>query len=248
MEIIIRGLSRNFGKKKALERVSVTIPSGIYGLLGPNGAGKTSLMRILATLLEPSDGEVIVNGVPIRETEKIREMTGYLPQEFSFYGNMSVYGALDYLGMLSCIPAKVCRERILTLLEQVNLRENARTREKALSEGMKRRLGIAQALLHDSEQSKAIREIVSTKKISHWKILLLRFTMSLLILILMISLFAGIMIWNNCTFPFALYVAETEASAAALGSMGFAAAAWSRSVVAGYLVSAGYFLLRGVCL
>lgn len=149
MEIIIRDLSRNFGKKKALERVSVTIPSGIYGLLGPNGAGKTSLMRILATLLEPSDGEVIVNGVPIRETEKIREMTGYLPQEFSFYGNMSVYGALDYLGMLSCIPSKVRRERIRTLLEQVNLKENARTRVKALSGGMKRRLGIAQALLHD---------------------------------------------------------------------------------------------------
>ena len=98
------------------------------------------------------------------------------------------------------------------------------------------------------EQSKAIWEIVSAKKISYWKILLLRFTMSLLTLILMISLFAGIMIWNNCTFPFALYVAETAASAVALGSMGFAAAAWSRSAVVGYLVSAGYFLLRGVCL
>lgn len=98
------------------------------------------------------------------------------------------------------------------------------------------------------EQSKVIREIVSTKKIPYWKILLLRFTMSLLVLILMIGLFAGIMIWNNCTFPFALYVAETVASAVMLGSMGFTVAAWSRSVIVGYLVSAGYFLLRCVCL
>lgn len=149
MEIVIKNLSKNYGKKKALENVSVTIPSGIYGLLGPNGAGKTSLMRILATLSDASGGEIVVNGVPIRETKKIREMTGYLPQEFSFYGNLSVYGALDYLGLLSCIPAKVRRERIPVLLEQVNLKENTRTKVKALSGGMKRRLGIAQALLHD---------------------------------------------------------------------------------------------------
>ncbi len=149
MEITIRNLSKNYGKKKALEHISVTIPSGMYGLLGPNGAGKTSLMRILATLSEPSDGEVVMNGVPIQETGKIREMTGYLPQEFSFYGNLSVYGTLDYLGLLSGIPAKIRRERILTLLEQVNLKENMRTKVRALSGGMKRRLGIAQALLHD---------------------------------------------------------------------------------------------------
>lgn len=136
-------------KKKALEHVSVTIPSGMYGLLGPNGAGKTSLMKILATLLEPSEGEVIMNGVPIRETGKIREMIGYLPQEFSFYGNMSVYGTLDYLGMLSGVPAEVRRKRIPVLLEQVNLEENARTKVRVLSGGMKRRLGIAQALLYD---------------------------------------------------------------------------------------------------
>ena len=87
MEIIINNLSKNYGKRAALEKVSLTIPSGMYGLLGRNGAGKTSLMRILATLSVPSGGEISMNGIPIKETEKIREIVGYLPQDFSFYRN-----------------------------------------------------------------------------------------------------------------------------------------------------------------
>lgn len=150
-EIVIHNLSKNYGKKTALEHVSVTIRSGMYGLLGPNGSGKTSLMRILATLSEPSSGEVSINGVPIKQTVKIREMVGYLPQDFSFYRNMTVYGAMDYLGLLSNIPDKVRKERIPTLLEQVNLKDDARMKVKALSGGMKRRLGIAQALLHNPQ-------------------------------------------------------------------------------------------------
>lgn len=151
MEIVIKNLSKNYGKKTALENVSVTIHSGMYGLLGRNGAGKTSLMRILATLSEASSGEISMNGIPIKETDKIREIVGYLPQDFSFYRSMSVYGAMDYLGLLSNIPDKIRRERILALLEQVNLKENMRTKVKALSGGMKRRLGIAQALLHNPQ-------------------------------------------------------------------------------------------------
>ena len=92
-----------------------------------------------------------MNGIPIKETTKIREIVGYLPQDFSFYRNMSVYGAMDYLGLLSNIPDKVRKERISALLEQVNLKENVRTKVKALSGGMKRRLGIAQALLHNPQ-------------------------------------------------------------------------------------------------
>ncbi len=111
-EIVIRNLSKNYGKKTALENVSVTIHSGMYGLLGRNGAGKTSLMRILATLSEASGGEISMNGIPIKETGKIREIVGYLPQDFSFYRGMSVYGAMDYLGLLSEIPDKIRRERI----------------------------------------------------------------------------------------------------------------------------------------
>lgn len=151
MEIVINNLSKNYGKKSALENVSVTIHSGMYGLLGRNGAGKTSLMRILATLSVPSSGEISMNDIPIKETAKIREIVGYLPQDFSFYRNMSVYGAMDYLGLLSNIPDKVRKERISALLEQVNLKENMRTKVKALSGGMKRRLGIAQALLHNPQ-------------------------------------------------------------------------------------------------
>lgn len=151
MEIVINNLSKSYGEKSALKDVSVTIRSGMYGLLGRNGAGKTSLMRILATLSVPSSGEISMNDIPIKETAKIREIVGYLPQDFSFYRNMSVYGAMDYLGLLSNIPDKVRKERISALLEQVNLKENMRTKVKALSGGMKRRLGIAQALLHNPQ-------------------------------------------------------------------------------------------------
>lgn len=151
MEIVIKNLSKNYGRKAALKNVSVTIHSGMYGLLGRNGAGKTSLMRILATLSVPSGGEVSMNGIPINETGKIREIVGYLSQNFSFYRNMSVYDAMDYLGLLSNLPDKIRKERIASLFEQVNLKENMRTKIKALSGGMKQRLGIAQALLHDPQ-------------------------------------------------------------------------------------------------
>ena len=151
MEIVIRNLSKNYGNKEVLKHVSVTIHSGMYGLLGRNGAGKTSLMRILATLSVPSGGEVSMNGISIKETGKIREIVGYLPQDFLFYKNMSVYGAMDYLGLLSNIPDKIRKERISALLEQVNLKEDRKTKVKDLSGGMKRRLGIAQALLHNPQ-------------------------------------------------------------------------------------------------
>lgn len=151
MEIVINNLSKYYGKKAALKNVSVTIHSGMYGLLGRNGAGKTSLMRILATLSATSDGEISMNGISIKETGKIRQIVGYLPQDFSFYRNMTVYDALDYLGLLSDIPDKIRKERISALLEQVNLKNDMRTKVKNLSGGMKRRLGIAQALLHDPQ-------------------------------------------------------------------------------------------------
>lgn len=151
MEIVIDNLSKKYGKKEAIKSVSLTIPNGMYGLLGRNGAGKTSLMRILATLSVPTTGEVKLNGVSIKETAKIREMVGYLPQDFSMYRSMTVFGVMDYLGLLSNIPDKVRKERIYELLEKVNLKDNEKTKVKALSGGMKRRLGIAQALLHNPQ-------------------------------------------------------------------------------------------------
>lgn len=98
--------------------------------------------------------------------------------------------------------------------------------------------------LNMPEQSKAIQEVVYTRIISHWKILLLRFAMSTLLLIMMTGLFCGVMVWKNCTFPFFVYAAGTVIGAMALGSLGLAVSLWSNSVVAGYLISVGYFLLN----
>lgn len=149
MEINIEHLNKSYGKQKVLNDISLHIPVGMYGLLGENGAGKTTLMRILSTMLEPTSGNITMNNVDIKDKKSIREMIGYLPQEFSVYPNMSVYSALDYLGILSELPKKIRRERISLLLKQVNLEQEKNKRFKNLSGGMKRRFGIAQALLNN---------------------------------------------------------------------------------------------------
>ncbi len=149
--IEIRNLTKNYGKKQALSNVSLTIPQGMFGLLGPNGAGKTTLMRVLATLLKKTKGEITVCGVPIENNRQIRSMTGYLPQEFSMYGNMSAYEALDYLAVLSGMSKAERKVKVMKTLERVNLAEKKRTKVRAMSGGMKRRLGIAQAIIHDPE-------------------------------------------------------------------------------------------------
>lgn len=148
-EIIIQGLNKSYGRKQALKNVDLRIQKGMFGLLGRNGAGKTTLMKVLATLLEKNSGSVKVCGIPVSHAAEIRKITGYLPQEFSMYPNMKVREAMDYLGVLSGLSKQQRRERIPVLLERVNLADNAGTKVKALSGGMKRRLGIAQAILHD---------------------------------------------------------------------------------------------------
>ncbi len=148
-EIRLEGVCKYYGRKQALKDVTMTIPTGMFGLLGRNGAGKTTLMKILATLLKADEGKVSVCGVDVKNSVKIRSMTGYLPQDFSMYGNMGVYEAMDYLGTLSGMSKKERMERIPVLLEKVNLSNNYRTKVKAMSGGMKRRLGIAQAILND---------------------------------------------------------------------------------------------------
>lgn len=148
-EIQLKHVSKRYGKKQALKDVNLTIPQGMFGLLGRNGAGKTTLMKVLATLLKANEGEITICGTSISQRKKIREMTGYLPQDFSMYGNMSAYEAMDYLGVLSGLDRKERKERIPKLLEQVNLQNNHSTKVKAMSGGMLRRLGIAQAILHE---------------------------------------------------------------------------------------------------
>ncbi|MFW6265084.1 MAG: ABC transporter ATP-binding protein [Bacillota bacterium] len=151
MEIKINNLSKFYGKKQALKDVNWEIGKGMYGLLGPNGAGKTTLMRIIASLLKASSGKIIVNGSEIKDTD-LKAQLGYLPQNFSFYPQLTVYEAMDYLAILSEINEKKYRQnRINELLELVNLTPHKTVKCKALSGGMKQRLGIAQALINDPE-------------------------------------------------------------------------------------------------
>ncbi len=146
--IEIKGLNKFYGKKQALCNVSLSIQPGMFGLLGRNGAGKTTLMKTLATLLKKQEGEVAICGIPIENAKEIRRIIGYLPQEFSMYPSMNVAEAMDYLGVLSGLNKKERKERTDALLEQVNLTQHRKKKVKALSGGMKRRLGIAQALLN----------------------------------------------------------------------------------------------------
>ena len=147
--IKITDLSKNFGSKQALKNISLDINQGMFGLLGPNGAGKTTLMKIISTLLKKSSGEVIVCGIPVEKSSEIRGLIGYLPQDFSMYGNMNAYEALDYLATLSGMKKNERKTKVPELLEKVNLLEQRKTKVKAMSGGMKRRLGIAQSMIHD---------------------------------------------------------------------------------------------------
>lgn len=148
-EIWLEDVNKFYGSRQALKNIDLTIPQGMFGLLGRNGAGKTTLMKVIATLLPANSGDITVCGVPVGCAGKVRELIGYLPQDFSMYGNMTVYEAMDYLGVLSGLTKVQRKERIPKLLERVNLQNNHRTRVKAMSGGMRRRLGIAQAILHD---------------------------------------------------------------------------------------------------
>lgn len=149
--IEIKNVDKFYGRKQALHSITLTIHQGMFGLLGRNGAGKTTLMKTLATLHRKKSGSISICGVPIEQAKEIRSIIGYLPQDFSMYPAMTVEESLDYLGILSGMGKALRRERISMLLNRVNLTEHKRKKVKALSGGMKRRLGIAQALLHDPD-------------------------------------------------------------------------------------------------
>lgn len=149
MQIEITALKKCYGGNAVLKDISLTIENGMYGLLGRNGAGKTTLMRILSTLLKPSDGKITFDSISLEETKRIRPLIGYLPQDFSLYPDMSILEIMRYLAAMSKIPVEIQRERIPNLLQQVNLWEHRKIKVRKLSGGMKRRLGIAQALLNN---------------------------------------------------------------------------------------------------
>lgn len=147
--IEIKHVNKFYGKKQALKDINLTIEQGMFGLLGRNGAGKTTLMKLLATLHGKQSGEITICGIPVEKSKEIRSITGYLPQDFSMYPSMKVEECLDYLGVLSGMGKEERRERIPMLLKKVNLTDKKHSKVKSLSGGMKRRLGIAQALLHN---------------------------------------------------------------------------------------------------
>ncbi|MDO5716272.1 MAG: ABC transporter ATP-binding protein [Tissierellia bacterium] len=147
--IILKDVCYSYGNKKVLKNISVEIPSGMFGLLGRNGAGKTTMMKLITGLLPLQSGTIKVEGVSVTNIRELRKNIGYLSQDFDFYHDMNVLEALHYLAVLDHIPRQISKKRVEELLDLVNLRDVSRDKVKALSGGMKRRLGIAQALLND---------------------------------------------------------------------------------------------------
>src|SRR5215469_5513341 len=150
MELKISNLSKRYPNGvQALNNVSLEIPQGMFGLLGPNGAGKSTLMRIIATLQEADSGSVTLDDIDVlNQKERVREVLGYLPQEFGLYPKVTAIKLLDHFAELKGI-AQASERRVLVegLLRQTNLWDARNQRLGTFSGGMKQRFGIAQALL-----------------------------------------------------------------------------------------------------
>jgi ABC-type multidrug transport system ATPase subunit len=152
MKIDIQGLSKTYKNgKTALEDINLEISNGMFGLLGPNGAGKSSLMRILVTIMNATSGIVKVDGYDlVKNRKEIRKMLGYLPQDFRFFTKLKTWEFLDYAAGLSGVKSKKIRSaKVDEWLENVGLFDSRERQANKLSGGMKRRLGIAQALIGD---------------------------------------------------------------------------------------------------
>lgn len=147
MELKIDRLSKQYGTKIAVDRVSLDLTPGVTGLLGANGSGKTTLMRMLCGILKPSSGTVSFDGWDV-STETYRSQLGYLPQDFGYYPNFTGMDFLLYMSALKGLDQKTAKKRSAELLDLVGLREMAKKKIKTYSGGMKQRLGIAQALLN----------------------------------------------------------------------------------------------------
>ena len=150
MELSFKNVSKNYGGIFAVDDITYTMETGVYGLLGVNGAGKTTLMKMLCTVTRPTAGEIRWNGEDIfRLEERYRDLLGYLPQDFGYYPNLSVSDYMMYIASIKGIRPAVARKRMKELLEMVGLSRYKNRKMKALSGGMARRVGIAQAMLNN---------------------------------------------------------------------------------------------------
>jgi ABC-2 type transport system ATP-binding protein len=150
VKLELDGLTKEFGDFTAVNHINLTMTNGVYGLLGVNGAGKTTLMRMLCTLLKPTSGTICCNGKDIFNMDsEYRKLLGYLPQDFGFYPEFTVEDYLLYIAALKGIRPVVAKKRVKELISKVGLSKAAHKKMKKLSGGMKRRAGIAQAMLNN---------------------------------------------------------------------------------------------------
>jgi ABC-2 type transport system ATP-binding protein len=152
MSLALNAVSKQYGARWAVRDVSLELESGMVGLVGPNGAGKTTLMRMVATLLPATTGTIHWSGIDVgEEGARIRQLLGYLPQDFGVYPELSARRFLRYMAAMKRLPVHDAKRRVDELLELVNLEEDADRKLRTYSGGMKQRVGIAQALLNDPE-------------------------------------------------------------------------------------------------
>lgn len=150
MELMLKDLSKEFAGVQAVNGVSFLMEKGVYGLLGVNGAGKTTLMRMLCTIIQPTHGKIMWDGEDIFEMgAAYRQILGYLPQDFGYYPDLSVYDYMMYIASIKGLRPAVAKKRTNLLLEQVSMSKYKKRKMKALSGGMARRVGIAQAMLNN---------------------------------------------------------------------------------------------------
>ena len=152
MNLALENICKLFGETVALEKINLSMSSGVYGLLGPNGAGKTTLMKIMTDLMPPSTGRVVLDGQDITAMgASFREKLGYLPQDFGVYPNFTAEQFLLYIARLKGLSRYEAKRQTDDLLVMVGLEEKAKKKLKGFSGGQKQRVGIAQALLGDPE-------------------------------------------------------------------------------------------------
>lgn len=150
MELKIDHISKQFKDKTAVDDVSLTLTPGVWGLLGANGAGKTTLMRMIANIMAPTSGAIFYDGQDIRKLgEAYRNLFGFLPQDFGYSRDFTVKDYLEYMAALKDVPAKETTKKIDHLLGILSLSDVKSKKIAKLSGGMKRRVGIAQAMLND---------------------------------------------------------------------------------------------------